>query len=126
VSLGRLAGVALGAVFLVAAVAKLARPGWAQEGAASLRVPVRLAAAVPLVELVLGALLVAGVAPPWPALAAAVVLMAFTVVLVRALRRGAGGRCACFGALGRGRITGWSLARNAVLLVLAAVAVSAA
>jgi hypothetical protein len=125
VSAGRLAAVVLGAVLVVAAGAKLAQPGWARRGAAGLGVPVWLAAAVPVVELVLGSLLVAGLLPPWAALAAALLLAAFTAALLRVLARGEHPVCACFGSLTTGRVGWWSVARNVALLALAAVALSA-
>jgi uncharacterized membrane protein YphA (DoxX/SURF4 family) len=119
---GQAAAVVLGAVLLVAAVAKLARPGSVAASAAGLRVPVWAAAAVPWVELVLGALLVAGALAPWPALAAGLLLVSFTAVLVRALRHGEHPRCACFGSLGSGRVTWRSVVRNLVFVALAVVA----
>lgn len=118
----RLAALVLGVVLLVSAVAKLARPGGARESAAGLRVPVWSAVAVPWVELVLGSLLVAALLLPWSAVAAGLLVLAFTAVLVRVLARGEHPRCRCFGSLTAGRVTWWSVGRNAVLLVLAAVA----
>ncbi len=119
---GRLAALVLGAVLVGSAVAKLARPGNAAEAAAGLGVPVRAAAAVPWAELVLGALLVAGLLLPWTAVLAALLLLAFTVVLLRVLARGEHPRCRCFGSLTAGRVTWWSVVRNLVLLALAVLA----
>jgi Methylamine utilisation protein MauE len=121
---GRLAAVALGLVLLLSSVAKLARRGNASEAAGALGVPVWAAMAVPWVELVLGALLVAGLLLPWTAAAAALVLVAFSVVLLRVLVRGEHPRCRCFGSLTAGRVTWWSVARNVVLLALAGLAMS--
>jgi len=122
---GRLAAVALGVVLLVSAAAKIARPGNAAEAAAGLGVPVWAAASVPWAELVLGALLVAGLLLPWTALLAAGLLLAFTVLLLRVLARGEHPRCRCFGSLTAGRVTWWSVARNVVLLALAGLALAA-
>lgn len=49
------------------------------------------------------------------------VLIAFTTAVARVLARGEEVDCNCFGSLGPSLITGWTLARNGALLVLAAV-----
>ena len=121
-SLGRLAAALLGAVLLVSAVAKLARPGQATGSAAALGVPVWSVVAVPWVELVLGALLVAGLLLPWTAVAAGLLVVAFTVVVLRVLARGEHPPCRCFGSLTAGRVTWWSVVRNLALVGLAALA----
>jgi hypothetical protein len=77
---------------------------------------------VPWVELALGALLVAGVARPAVALAAAAMLSAFTVVLVVRLAEGRRVPCACFGARSTKPIGIGSVLRNLVLIAVALVA----
>lgn len=122
---GTAAGVVLGIVFVVAAATKLIdRAGWPAQ-AAGLGVPRSVAAVVPWWELVLGALLVVGVVRPWPAAAAVLTLVAFTVLLVVVLRRGQHPPCACFGAVSA-KPLGWGhVVRNLVLLAVGVVAVVA-
>ncbi|MFM7534351.1 MAG: MauE/DoxX family redox-associated membrane protein [Acidimicrobiales bacterium] len=118
---GTAASVALGAVFTIAAVTKLAAPTWTAD-AAALGVPRWLARPVPVVEVVLAATLVAGIARPVPALGAVVLLVVFSALVAQALRRGRRPVCACFGRWSARPISAWTLARNGVLLALAAVA----
>lgn len=119
------ASVLLGAVFLVSGASKVARgQQWPAE-AARLGVPHSLTRVVPVVpwwEIVLGAALVAGGFGPWVAVAAAVTLIAFTVLLVGVLRRGEHPPCSCFGAWSTAPV-GWRhVARNGALLCLAVLA----
>lgn len=120
--LARGAGLVLAVVLAVAAGAKLARRGDTGQELAQLGLlaPELLARVVPVVELATAVLLV--VVPAWGGVAAFALLAAFTVVLVRVLRSGRVVSCNCFGALSRRPVSGWSLARNGVLLALAAVA----
>jgi uncharacterized membrane protein YphA (DoxX/SURF4 family) len=116
------AAIILGLAFLVAGVSKLAAGRRWPAMAAEMGVPARVAIAVPWLELALGGTLVARLAMPVPAVAAIVVLAAFTVVIVRRLAAGDRPPCACFGAwsarpLGRGHV-----ARNAALIALAVAA----
>lgn len=109
----------LGAVFLLAGAAKLRDPGWVA-GASALRVPPALARPVPWVEVVLGALVVAGVGLPWTVALLTLLLVAFTAVVAAAVVRGERVRCACFGAWSAAP-AGWAdVLRNAALLGLAA------
>ena len=119
------AAVVLGVALLVAGGAKLASRTWPADarglGAPGWSVPV-----VPWVELVLGALLVVGVLRPLVAIATALLLVAFTVLLSARLARGERPPCACFGRLSTRPISWWSVVRNLVLVGLAvAVVVSA-
>jgi uncharacterized membrane protein YphA (DoxX/SURF4 family) len=115
------ASVLLGAVFVVAGVLKLSAPGQWRTQSADLGVPGAVAAALPIVELVVGALLIAQVARRAVAIVAALLLLAFTVVLVVRLVQGRRPPCACFGALSA-RPIGWgNVVRNGVLIVVAAV-----
>jgi hypothetical protein len=124
----------LAGVFVVAGIAKLSDRRKTASGFASLaaagalpKVLVNpLASAVPLVELGLAAGLVLQL--PIAALAASILLAAFTITLYRALRTAGLGTdldtdlspvtCNCFGALSTDAVTGVSLARNALLIVV--------
>jgi hypothetical protein len=48
-------------------------------------------------------------------------LVGFTLVLVLALLRGVEAPCACFGSMSSRPVTWWSVARNVLLMALAAV-----
>ena len=118
---GRLAAVALGVVLLVAGIAKRADRGWPQD-AAALGTPGFAIPVLPWFEMLLGAVLVSGLARPVAAALAGAVLLAFTALLVVNLARGRRPPCACFGARSRRPIGPWSVVRNLVLLALAAIA----
>ncbi len=78
---------------------------------------------VPVIELVIGALLVAQLGRRLVALCAALLLVAFTALLVVRLRQGRRPPCACFGALSTKPIGWGNVVRNAGFLVLALVIV---
>jgi uncharacterized membrane protein YphA (DoxX/SURF4 family) len=118
---GWLAGAALGVVLLVAGVAKRVDRRW-PVAASSLGAPSWAVAALPWVEIALGALLVSGLGAPLPAVAAALLLLLFTVLLVVNLVRGRRPPCACFGSRSHEPISELSVARNIGLLALAVVA----
>ena len=117
------ARIAVGVVLLAAGAAKLRQPAWpvtaAAFGAPSWLVPV-----LPWAELGIGALLAAGVGHPWTALAAGVLVAGFTVAVGLRLVRGEAVPCGCFGETSPEPVGGDTLARNAVLLALAAAAVA--
>jgi len=115
------ASVLLGAVFVVSGVMKLASPAQWRTQSAGLGVPSAVAPVVPIVELVVGALLIAQIARRAAAIVAGVMLLAFTGLLVVRLLQGRRPPCACFGALSSKPISWLSVARNAVLIALAAV-----
>ena len=115
------ASVLLGAVFVVAGVLKLSASRQWRTQAADLGVPGVVAAALPIVELVVGALLIAQLARRAAAIVAAVLLLAFSVVLIVRLVQGRRPPCACFGALSAKPIGWGNVVRNAVLIVVAAV-----
>ena len=118
--MGRAAAVLVGAAFVIAGASKLAAGrGWNQ-----LRVPGWLARPVPFVELVVGALLIVGVASPWPAVAALVLLVTFSVLLAVHLAAGSHPPCACFGAWSAKPLSWHHLARNGLLAALAVVALA--
>lgn len=120
------ANVLLGLTLLWAGVAKLiAGPLWMQQSA-DMDVPRVLALPVPYVELLLGALLVTQLFSPWPAVAAGLLLAAFTVVIVRRIRDGSRPPCSCFGARSTRPLGAVHVLRNLGLLALAAIAVLAA
>jgi uncharacterized membrane protein YphA (DoxX/SURF4 family) len=119
----RLAAIVLGAVFVVAAVSKMvAGTAWVAQ-ARELGAPSSVATALPGVELVLGALLVVGIAQPAPAVGAAALLVLFSVAIGRQLVDGRHPPCACFGAWSQRPLGDGHLVRNAGLFVLALVAV---
>ncbi len=118
----RLAELLLGAVFVVAAVSKMVAGGAWVAQARELGAPTPAAAALPGVELVLGALLVAGIASPVPAILAAVLLLVFSVAIARQLVDGRHPPCACFGAWSQRPLGEGHLVRNAALIVVAVVA----
>jgi uncharacterized membrane protein YphA (DoxX/SURF4 family) len=116
-AVGLVASILLGLVFLVSGASKLAAgPGWPEQarglGAPSFVVPV-----LPWFEIVLG--------PTLAAVTALLVLVGFTVLILRRLAEGRRPPCACFGAwstkpLGRGHVV-----RNLGFIALAVVALLA-
>jgi hypothetical protein len=126
-----LAPLACAVVLVVSGVAKLKDHEGSRSAFTSLRVPAFLSSpavvrAVPVVEIVLGALLVVTWGRVLAVVAAAVtaLFIAYAVLVARALRAGEPVDCQCFGSLGSSVVTGWTLVRNAVLVVLALLAVA--
>jgi Methylamine utilisation protein MauE len=118
----------LTATLVVSAVAKLRDPRDASSVFLQLRLPrvllrLRAPRLLPYGELVLAAFLV--VAPGgWYVVAATATLLlflAYFLVILRAVRLPYPVSCSCFGRLGLGEVTRWTLARNGVLLALALV-----
>lgn len=116
------------ATLVVSAVAKIRDPRDTSSVFLQLRLPrlllrLRVPRLLPYVELVLaGFLLLASGA--WYALATTATLLlfgAYFLVVLRAVRLPYPVSCSCFGRLGLGEVTGWTLARNGVLLALALV-----
>ena len=122
---GYVAALVLAAVLGWAGVAKLSRPRTTASGFAAMGLPApdALARAVPLAEIVVAATLV--VVPRAGAVAALVLLVAFTVVLARALRAGSSVSCGCFGTSGRAPVSFVELVRNGLLVVAAVAALAA-
>src|SRR2546423_7980147 len=114
--------VALGAVFIWAAVTKLPDMAAFAQDVANYRVspaalvPLR-AAAVVGIELLAGMALVIGVMERSAAAVLAVLLGAFTVLVTQALLRGIDLRCGCFG--GDERASWWTVVRDLVMLATA-------
>jgi len=114
--------VALGALFIWAAVSKLPdMAAFAQDVANYRVIPAALvpllAAAVVGIELLAGIALVTGVMERSAAAVLAVLLGAFTVLLTQALLRGIDLRCGCFG--GDERASWWTVVRDLVMLATA-------
>lgn len=109
----------LAAVFVVAAAAKVRTPRATATTFRRLGVPAAnvTSRAVPVVELVVATVLLA--APRGGAIAALVLVAAFTVVLARAVARGVDVSCGCFGAASSAPVTSVTLLRNALLVVAA-------
>ncbi len=118
---GYLAAVVLAAVFALAGVAKLRRPGATAHAfeTLGLRRPGMLARGVPVAELVVATALV--VVPSVGAYAAIALLVAFSLVVIRTLRAHVEVPCGCLGAAHEAPISVVELLRNA-LLITAAVA----
>lgn len=124
--LAEMIGGGLGLVFLVAGGSKVAAGRRWPAQAVALGVPRAVAPVVPWVELVVGALLVADVWRPWPAVVALVMLVAFTAVIAWQLANGRRPACACFGAWSASPIGPGHLARNGAFVALAIAAIVAA
>ena len=120
--LGLVARLALGGVFLWSGVAKLRDRSW-PDTAERFGLPRALAQPLAFAELVLGALLAAQVAPPWPSWAALALLALFTGAAAAHAARGDDVPCGCFGSASSARPTTWrTVARNVGLCVLAVAA----
>ena len=119
---GTLAAVVVGVAFVAAGVFKLADgPAWPRQ-AADMGVGRGIAVVVPWVEIAIGAVLVTQLLEPWAAIAAVVLLVAFTVVIGLRLRDGSRPPCACFGSRSKRPLGTYHVVRNVGLLALAAVA----
>ena len=121
-TVARIASMVLGAVFVVAGATKVAAGSTWLAQARQMGAAHSVATVLPGVEIVLGALLVAGVAAPLPALAAIVLLVAFSVVVARQLVDGRHPPCACFGAWSTRPLGESHLLTNAVLIGVGIVA----
>lgn len=116
------AAIVVGAVFVAAGAAKIAMgPRWPAQ-AREFGVAPQIAQFVPWWEIVVGAFLAAQVARPITAWIAAATLLVFSVAVARQLGRGRHPPCACFGAWSPRPVSNRTLARNALLIALAALA----
>jgi uncharacterized membrane protein YphA (DoxX/SURF4 family) len=120
---GLVARVLLGAVFLVSGAAKQRDPRW-RNAAADFGAPPAVANALPWVEIVLGALLVAQLGVPWVPLASLGLLGMFTGAVVAHVARHDAVPCNCFGTASIRPVTWATVGRNAVLIALAALALT--
>lgn len=118
-TLGAIASVVTGAVFLVSGVSKLASPQSWRAGADGMGVPWALARPVPLVEVGVGAALVVVWQRGALAWLAVAMLLAFTALLALRLSQGSRPVCACFGSWSAQPIGPRHVARNVVFLVVA-------
>ncbi len=114
----------LAAVFAVAALGKFADLRASREALERFGVPLGLTGptslGLPVTELIVAAGLVVVASAAWSAVAAAALLIAFSVAIVRLLRRGEAPDCHCFGTLSSAPVGRGTLVRNLVLLGLAA------
>ncbi len=117
------ARILLGGMFVYAGTIKAMDPIALAEDIANYRmlpgelVPL-MTAAMPGVEIVVGALLITGIFIRASATMAAIMLAAFTIALAQAATRGLNIECGCFG--GAAPVDGWVIGRDIVLLVGAA------
>jgi hypothetical protein len=118
------ARVLLGGALVAAGGSKIqAWRRWVDQ-ARGLEIPRLLAVALPWFEVGLGAVIISGLAAPWPTVVALVVLAGYTAWIVGLLARGRHPPCACFGALSAAPLSWWHVARNGALLLLGVVAIS--
>lgn len=114
----------LAAVFVLAAVGKLADQPGARRAAGEFGVPERLTGiagmGLPLIELAVAAALVPPLSAPYAAAAATLLLLAFAAAMIRMMARGEQPDCHCFGAIHSKPVSGGALARDGVLAAVAA------
>jgi uncharacterized membrane protein YphA (DoxX/SURF4 family) len=115
--------VVLRGVFLLAGVTKLLDRHGAEASVIGFGLAPRLARPVarvlPIVEVAIGIGLLVPMTAWWSALAAAVLLLAFTAVIAHNLALGRAPGCHCFGRLSAGLIGARTLQRNAVFILVA-------
>jgi uncharacterized membrane protein YphA (DoxX/SURF4 family) len=116
--------VALGVLFLAAAVPKLADPtGFAKAVGNYHLLPVAaervLALALPAIELIVGIALIAGVADAGASLLAFAMLVVFTLAIGIALARGLDISCGCFDTEGGSNVGVGKVAENIAFLLAA-------
>ena len=116
------ASVVIGVVFVVAGASKLAAGEQWFTNAADLGAPRFVARVLPWIELVTGAALIVRLAVPIPAVAAALMLVAFSVLILLRMRDAERPSCACFGQWSASEVGRGHLIRNGVLLAIAVVA----
>jgi uncharacterized membrane protein YphA (DoxX/SURF4 family) len=122
-----IARIGLAAIFVLAAVAKLADRRGMRATLVAFGLPPALAApgaiTLPVVELTIAVLLLPTLTARWGALAAAATLVVFSAAIARSLARGEQPDCSCFGQLHSAPVGPAALFRN---LALAGVAVAVA
>lgn len=117
-----LASFVLAAVFLLAGASKIAAgPQWPVQ-ATGLGAPGFVIPLVPWIEICIGAVLAVQIARRPAAAAAFVMLVVFTVLIVRMLAQGRRPPCACFGAWSAKPLGAGHVVRNAALIVMALIA----
>lgn len=116
------ASIIVGVVFLVAGASKIAAgPEWPVQ-ARGLGAPAATVPFVPWIEITIGALLVVQVARRPAAIAATMMLVVFTALIVMQLAQGRRPPCACFGAWSAKPLGAGHVARNTALIALGVVA----
>jgi uncharacterized membrane protein YphA (DoxX/SURF4 family) len=119
---GDVARIALGVALLAAGVAKIGQGRRWSRDASALGTPPMVVAVLPWLELATGAAIASGVASPWPAVGGVALVTGFTIWIVVQLAAGRHPACACFGAISTAPLSGWHVARNAMLIALGVVA----
>ncbi|HVW46928.1 MAG TPA: TlpA disulfide reductase family protein [Solirubrobacterales bacterium] len=123
------ARVLLAAVFALAALGKLGRRAQTEETVAAFRLPGAMrrpvAVGLPIVELAVALALLPAASSPYAAVAALLLLAAFSLAIVLTLRREEAVDCNCFGSLGAAPVSRRTLARNLALMVPAALVAGA-
>ena len=117
--IGTISSVIVGAVFCVAGASKIASGQRWPIDAVALGTPDVLVPIVPWFEILLGAFLVAHIAPAITGIIALLLLAVFTFLIVRQLRLGHRPVCACFGAGSSRPLGPEHVVRNFILMALA-------
>jgi hypothetical protein len=117
--IGTISSVIVGVVICVAGASKIASGQRWPIDAVALGTPAALVPVVPWFEIILGALLVAHIAPVVTGIIAFVLLTVFTFLIVRQLRLGHRPVCACFGAWSSRPLGPEHVVRNVILMALA-------
>lgn len=123
-AVARVAQLAIGGVFLAAALAKIGDAPWFAQQVSNFRLaPVwsenLVAMTLPWIELLAGLALVLGVRRRAGAVIAFALMILFTIAVGAAWARGLDFRCGCFGKLGAGTIGARKFAENVALVALA-------
>ena len=123
--LGVIASVILGGVMCIAGGSKVAMgKRWPVE-AESLGAPKAIASIVPWIEISLGALLIVQLKPEVVGSLSLVLLVTFTLLIVRQLQKGHRPVCACFGSWSSKPLSGKHVLRNARFIALALITIFA-
>jgi uncharacterized membrane protein YphA (DoxX/SURF4 family) len=126
-TLVRLAGIVIGAVFVVAGLAKIGDPATFAAQVHNFRLtPIVLenlvAVILPWVELVAGTALIVGMRRRAAACICAALMILFTVAVAQAAARGLDFECGCFGKAGSSTVGLKKLVENGVLCGVALIA----
>jgi uncharacterized membrane protein YphA (DoxX/SURF4 family) len=116
------ASIVVGVVFLVAGASKIAAGAEWPVQARGLGAPAVTIPLVPWIEIAIGAVLVVQVARQPAVIAATVMLVVFTVLIVMQLAQGRRPPCACFGAWSAKPLGAGHVARNVALIALSVLA----
>ena len=123
--LGVIASVILGGVMCIAGGSKVAMgKRWTVE-AQALGAPKAVAPIVPWIEIAFGALLIVQLKPDVVGSLSLVLLVTFTLLIVRQLQMGHRPVCACFGSWSSKPLSGKHVARNAGFIALALITIFA-